>query len=551
MQNRNLKPILITGLILALLISWGLVFAIIFFGNNPGINSVAMEMNFRQELNFYDQLDAPRRILDGENPAQIEMHLASLQGKAVSVEEHLSVLKRRRVLASIDRRYIAPYERAAQESLSMHPHSAPLTAVVMEALIMGGIDFRGMQGEVLTYYAQNLSQPRFSLAELGLWVLSGEMDNPVGAANIPSINLLLSQDLSPLPPALRERLMVNEFLLNVYQGNTSRASLLVNLLLSAPPSPGYREIQRMGAEYFYDHGNFLRAAELFSRLDDERDHALAASALALAGEIGGARNIWLTLAGQETSAQIRARSFYNLGSTAPGLGESITWIESFLAQTQGITDRARTYSIIRYTRLLDMERSIAILEDSEMRQNPLLDLELLRLQINSLPQRRAQADTWLLLERHPESEALYEWAAWYFDLQRFYSESSRLILEAGRNGMSGEWMELHRGLALIREGRINEGEAILAENIGHSTNWRFNANMGRVQEGRRSISSALSYYEAAALLVTDRADAAQIQLRISRCLEALGRISESRRALQYALELDPDNLHIHRELRNF
>jgi hypothetical protein len=37
-------------------------------------------------------------------------------------------------------------------------------------------------------------------------------------------------------------------------------------------------------------------------------------------------------------------------------------------------------------------------------------------------------------------------------------------------------------------------------------------------------------------------DAARVQVRIARCLRGLGREAESRRVLDYALDLDPDNL---------
>jgi len=40
-----------------------------------------------------------------------------------------------------------------------------------------------------------------------------------------------------------------------------------------------------------------------------------------------------------------------------------------------------------------------------------------------------------------------------------------------------------------------------------------------------------------------------VQMRLSRCLGAIGRSAESRKALERALELDPNNLNLRRELR--
>jgi tetratricopeptide (TPR) repeat protein len=45
-----------------------------------------------------------------------------------------------------------------------------------------------------------------------------------------------------------------------------------------------------------------------------------------------------------------------------------------------------------------------------------------------------------------------------------------------------------------------------------------------------------------------RATASRIQVRIAYCLKSLGRIEESRRALQYAIDLNPDNLTARMEL---
>jgi len=217
------------------------------------------------------------------------------------------------------------------------------------------------------------------------------------------------------------------------------------------------------------------------------------------------------------------------------------------------------YSIIRYTRLLDTERSIAVLNEEGMRQVPLLELELLRRRLDTWPPTRSAAEVWLLLGRNPEEEALYEWAAWYFDYQKLFSENAQLLKDGTRKGMSGSWLAFHRGLAQIREGKSAEGEKILKDIIrsqeySGSVDWRIPANLGRLQESRRAISSAIEYYQAAAALIADkrpmeRREAALIQVRLSRCLEALGQSSESRKALEYALELDPDNLNIRRELR--
>ncbi|MCL2205856.1 MAG: hypothetical protein FWB82_04985, partial [Treponema sp.] len=108
-----------------------------------------------------------------------------------------------------------------------------------------------------------------------------------------------------------------------------------------------------------------------------------------------------------------------------------------------------------------------------------------------------------------------------------------------------------QALAFMRQGEIANGERLLREAAAGNQDWRVFANLGRIYESRRQFSSALAAYETAAALADDRPSAAQVQLRLSRNLEAIGHIHESRNALERALELDPENINIRRELRRF
>jgi len=549
-----LKPVLAIGLVLTLVISWGMVFFAVSLGRDPSGGRGAARGAFSRSLRAYDNFNARGRVLAGENPNHIERRLSALQRQARSVEDHLSVLKRRRELALIDRRYIASYAQAALEAAAAFPYSAPLAAVAAEALLLGGTSLPQTSIELLNTFASRMTQHRFDLLGLSLHVLAGNLTNPAQAIEIPAIGNLLSLELPGFPEQVQRDLLTNEFLLLTHRGNIIEASWKLNdLLLASAPGRSRTDIL-MGAEFFYDHNFPLRAAELFLQLGDDINNARAADALALAGEIPGARNIWRAMASPSPtedmqSRQIRLRSLYNMAASAPNQAEEALWLERLFVQQHDHEDRMGTYSVIRYTRLLDDTRGIAILDASSMRQNPLLDLELLRRRIETLPHLRAAAEVWLLVGRHSEESFIYEWAAWYFEHQRLYSEVQHLLLEASRNGITGSWINLHRGLALLRAGNIADAERVFRE--APTPCWRIYANLGRIQEDRGAISSALAYYEAAAAIARESADTAQLQVRISRCLEALGRISESRRALERATELDPENLNIRRQMRRF
>jgi tetratricopeptide (TPR) repeat protein len=78
--------------------------------------------------------------------------------------------------------------------------------------------------------------------------------------------------------------------------------------------------------------------------------------------------------------------------------------------------------------------------------------------------------------------------------------------------------------------------------------WQIPANLGRIMESRRSFGAALEYYEIASAEVKDPRAASEVQYRISQCLRALGQGRESRRVLEYALDLNPENLKARAEL---
>jgi tetratricopeptide (TPR) repeat protein len=157
------------------------------------------------------------------------------------------------------------------------------------------------------------------------------------------------------------------------------------------------------------------------------------------------------------------------------------------------------------------------------------------------------------LERYPETEYLYDWGAWYFDRQRRYDETAMLLKTAARRNFSGYWMDFYQALQYIREGNLDAAEDLLAEAAvaaAQDDQWAAFANWGRVLEALRAPARALEHYERAmaAVVEVDEHTASRIQVRVAHCLRTLGRIAESRRALEYALDLNPDNLTARLEL---
>jgi tetratricopeptide (TPR) repeat protein len=153
---------------------------------------------------------------------------------------------------------------------------------------------------------------------------------------------------------------------------------------------------------------------------------------------------------------------------------------------------------------------------------------------------------------------LYNWVSWLFLFQRNYSELN-ILLNRTENLKSNDqlepshwtplhWIEVCRAIQLMFEGKLETAERILRSIPADEADWTVYANLGRNIEAQRSPSRALEQYNLAALKTENPKTSAKIQLRIAKCFSALGRQDEAIRALQYAMDLDPENLAVRFEL---
>jgi tetratricopeptide (TPR) repeat protein len=358
-----------------------------------------------------------------------------------------------------------------------------------------------------------------------------------------------------------------------------------------------------GAEFYYDYRNFRRSAELFSAFTDSRSLARQADALWLAGFNDGARGLW-RIAAADTSdtisnrikgdidlPSIKARSFYNLASTTADRQEAGRYLEQLFAANAEYQE-GRIFGIIRYSRLLPADRALAILTQTENEKEGLFDLELLRRRSEDWDINKSVVETWMMLNRHTSDGRLFEWAAWYFDFQHRYEETALALRNAGINRVEGPWSALHRAFALVREHQYGEAEKSLRSIVrspqetknapGRRTQplWQAAANLAILLEKQKNFQESLQYYEIAAAQINtlisrpvvengfsaetpaaevqgipaagvslERRDASKIQLHIASVLRSLGKTPESVRALDYALDFDPENLEARLEKR--
>jgi tetratricopeptide (TPR) repeat protein len=559
---------------LRLVCSLGIVLALIFLGGILFLTYYTRSGIARSGGLFFRELqryDAIARETFDPAPVLFNPMLDSLENNSLGVESLLSVLKRRRALAlarwpgpvpgnsAYTEEYRAAYRTAAERCAVLYPYSEPLAAIAAEALILENpIISESSEAQVRPYH-DLLTEDRFTPLALDIGVLLGDFADPLEAAAQSRRETLLASGISSYRGAERELFLINAALLSLLRNDTESAVSQVVLLLQSPDLSG-RALQ-FAAEFFYNNGNPLRAAEFFSRFSDPWSLSRQADSLWLAGYPDGAYTIWSVLAapaletdyqGEAIPDPVVTRSLYNLASLTENAQDKTIYYERLLLKASGENSAGfsqDTLGLLGYSRLFSRPRAVDMLMTVDPEHTrPLLDLELLRRRLEQWQLPRSVAETWLLLGRHPGDERLYQWGTYFFERQRQYNEITLLLNQARMNGLDGPWLNLHEAIAHIRAGRLTDAEALLQAAVPDSTDWQVSANLGLLQESRRAMSEALRSYETASSLVKDNIAAARIQLRIARCLRSLGRDREIRRVLEYAQDLDPDNLNVRLEL---
>jgi tetratricopeptide (TPR) repeat protein len=523
---------------------------------------------FHRLLRDYDRIAGatlvPGSAPDPERFDTLSGLLDKMERNVQGVESWLSLLKRRRALAQSSPRLLGRYQDSGQRAAAAFPWSEPLAAVAAAATLRGA-PVTANTGAALRLYADRLNETHLSPLALGILILTGAFNSPALAAEARG-EALLSAGLPLIRPGLPtsqgDRLITNLALLRLLRGDYRGAEAQLQGI-SRPEIP---ELWDFLGDYYYDFGDPLRAAEIFHRAGDGAGLLRSADALWLGGKTENARNIWLALSGAAGGAGLLPgtgpRSLYNLAVSAPGDEERKTWFA--LVYQAGREDQALRrdpcyqYGLIGHSRDLPPYEALALLDDTREPDDggpearALRDLEILRRRGELWPPDRTVAETWLLLGRHPEDGRLYQWAAWYFERQRRYDEMAMLVKNAGYRGIRGPWLDLHAGLRALEAGRLDQAEERLrgiAVQPGNRSIWQAEANLGLIMESRHAPGSALEQYEIAMSRAGNGEGASRLQLRIAGCLRTLGRAEESRRALRYSLDLNPDNLAARLELR--
>jgi len=526
--HNRLRVTLLAGLILFILICGAFVF--LYFSERSIWKGFRKQDSFSSILREYDaaasEIYGTQREYD-----RLQRELDRLEKKAISVESWLSILKRRRSLAKEHQPSLENYRSSINNALKAYPTSEPIIAVACASLVKNFAVNREIEAK-LRDWLPFITDPSLNMLRLSLHAVLGDLNSPQKAQVIPGD--IFSDGT--------ESVTVNLAALKVLRADYHGASAEIQTLLNKDPSP---EALRFAAEYNYDFGDIIRSAELFSMLNTNDALGRQADALYLAGFTDNAISIWTTLANLQDEI-----SLYNLAVTSDNRDTEADYLEKLINLETTSNSESRQFAIIRYSRLLDYPKALELLRrelKSSAKKNPYIDLEICKRLTQEQNPSLQIAQTWLLLDRNERNEELYKWACWLFFFQRDYDEALILLNRMDMYMFKEDWVDVYRAIYYMLEGALDSAEYLLRQKLFREQNWYVSANYGRILESMHSPSRALEQYELAAeklmpLNPQRSRAAANVQIHIARCFNALKRPADARRALLFALEFDPDNL---------
>jgi len=529
--NYFLRITLLAGLIFLVLA--GAVLTVFLLIGKSSTREARQQDSFSQLLREYD---ASFGELTGTEREFVYLNrsLDRIEKRVLGVESWLSVLKRRRALAAVHPPSLENYVNSINRALKAYPMSQPITAIAAAALVKdSAVNMEAEQK--LRSRLPVFSGGEFNTLRLAIHVILGDFRNPEMASLLPAD---IASDGT-------EAINVDMAILKALRANYREAAADIQIMLNSHVSLSDSTL-RFAAEYLYDFGDLQRSAEIFSMINDEKALVRQADALYLAGFTGMSRSIWSMLAASENE-----NSLYNLAVTTGNAGEAASYLEKLISLESVANSDCLQFGLIRYSRFLDYQRALSLLQNTEgisPARYPFVDLEICRRNAQTQESGRQTAEAWLLLDRHPENEDLYNWASRLFFFQRSFSEAKILLRRIEQFQFDGQWVPFYNAVLLMNEGDIDTAREILRSIPAESAGWPVYANLGRILEAERSNLRAIEQYEAAAAMVQTPKTASRIQLRIARCSSILGRPGEVIKALEYALELDPDNLTARLEL---
>lgn len=536
-RRRSALRLIATFIAIALVATAAGVF--VFSGRAAEVFSwLPLRQDFRTALS---ELDAA--IAAGGTPSsgKLAAMLDRAEKRALSVESGLSVLKRRRALASRFPEFRSPYVAASIRLATRFPHAESAAAVAAEALLAAG------ELTSAASYAARLTDPRFLPIKTAILIESKALSDAGSlTAEAETALLAASQVYASSDPSASSALAVDAAIVLLLTGDGKAALDVARERVGTSPVDAGGSAASFLAELEYDFGDASVAAALFSMKDGVASALRRADAATLASDYVTAREAWKTVVSSSTDPTIAGIALYDLAATSSVAGltgqdeardEEAAYLERLLA-----LDAGHAAGAVRLARLYPGKRGDAVLDRaSAKRGDGLIDLERIRRASADAGPGKTIAALWLLMNRRGDDVRIPRWAAYYMETYGAVKDLQVVLATAKRKGIDEPWLDFHEALGAARAGKLDDAERGFSRAANTEGDWRLAADLAVVSEAQRSMKTALERYEIAASIALDPPSRAELQLRIARCLEALGKENEARRVLAYALELDPEN----------
>lgn len=548
--------------------------------------------DFSSRLSALDALDALDTATSG---GALRLALDAAAQDAVGVQSCLSVLKRARRFRSSEALDAETYADLAAGFARRFPHSGSLAALAAEAALSAGRrDAAGAfsdgvdDGELLPVAVwvrsslASLDHPAEFLPESGAGSGNAGPSRPGGPerdepSGIPSSSARPSVVVLDAGARIAETAGAAELAAAfwtdaVLERLVSGDGAGVSLLLSDPDSGARRSAAAAGdgrpatalGEAAFSLGDYATARSLFAVSGTSVGKLRAADAAYLAGDVAGARAIWEGLfsaaAGSVSALSgVGPEAAYSYAATSAGSAERTEAARQVLDLYPGFEAAA----VLLSRGLADPSAAMAVLSpfvDTEPSGGPssgppaagsgapmlggndgLAALETLRRSAAGLDPWRAAPVLWLAFNGQPHDERFARWCAWRFSSAGDYREALRVAATYRRTGGDRPWMAYYEGLVAAMDGDTVGAETLFRRASPDSSSWRIAANLGAIEESRRNPAAALRLFETAISMVPDPARKSALLVASARQLSSLGRESDRRRVLEYALSLDPLN----------
>ncbi len=405
---------------------------------------------FVENLNRFDTIF----VQDNVSPSveYLDFILNIAEEHALGVQNHLSLLKRRRLLAKEIPEYRIQYRNAAARSLEIFPYSEPISIIAGDALLLQKNELNENDKIDLSTYIKNISM-RNPLVLLGFYLFEGSARNFSTAKEIPQAAEIVISAIDHVGKSEQSGLITSAAVLRIFAGNQNGAIGLVNkyrtALLEQPRSAWFL------AETLYDFDTPAAAASVLGSENypyvNSQSIIRLGDALYRMNKTDDARFFWNLLTFPEEAHEVPPqpvleKALYNLAGTSHSDDEKLSRLKELLHITPD-----HVLGTIMYSRLLNRQNAVSLLRQTLTEQDdPLIELELIRRNRGYSEPGKTAADTWMLLGRYPLEAELYQWASYFFQEMRMFEEAGQLEKNAGYNTIDAPWLTLQRALDCTR-----------------------------------------------------------------------------------------------------